>query len=317
MTTATLLDKSRLPAARDYYAPLKPRRANSEGWAMARCVFHDDHNPSLSLNIKTGAFRCLACGVGGGDVLAFHMRKHSMSFIEAARDLGAIRDDPDKLRQDESDKAAWRATAIWHAAMPAPAEHPYLVRKHLPACGARYLSEFAYSDRNTLRNALILCMYDVDGRIRNVQGIDANGSKRFLAGATTGGLMALPITRIDGKWIEPGSIPEVLGVAEGWASAASHHLIKGYATAAAMSASNLPRIAVDLRKKWPGAHLLIAADNDEAGAIAWGSALGLMQRMTGHTACELVRIEEDTPPPIYNDWADYRLSLLRDAHASA
>jgi hypothetical protein len=31
----------------------------------------------------------MACGAAGGDVLAFHRRRHGMTFIEAARALGA------------------------------------------------------------------------------------------------------------------------------------------------------------------------------------------------------------------------------------
>lgn len=58
-------------------------------WRSALCPFHEDHNPSLRLNTETGAYRCMACGARGGDVLDFHRARNGLSFTQAARDLGA------------------------------------------------------------------------------------------------------------------------------------------------------------------------------------------------------------------------------------
>ena len=59
-------------------------------WKSALCPFHDDHDPSLRVNVETGAFRCMACGARGGDVLDFHRQRYGLSFTQAARDLGAM-----------------------------------------------------------------------------------------------------------------------------------------------------------------------------------------------------------------------------------
>ena len=43
-------------------------RADSSGWQSARCPFHEDDSPSLSVNLRTQKFRCHAagqCGVNG------------------------------------------------------------------------------------------------------------------------------------------------------------------------------------------------------------------------------------------------------------
>ena len=58
-------------------------------WVSAVCPFHDDTSPSLRINLEKGAFCCMACGVKGGDILAFHMKLRGMSFIKAAKALGA------------------------------------------------------------------------------------------------------------------------------------------------------------------------------------------------------------------------------------
>ena len=59
------------------------------GWRDAICPFHEDSKPSLRDRFETGAFRCMACGAHGGDVLAFHMQRHGLRFVDAAKALGA------------------------------------------------------------------------------------------------------------------------------------------------------------------------------------------------------------------------------------
>ena len=91
------LDRSRLPDPLSYYATelddLRASGHRSGQSATARCPFHDDQHPSLSVNLDTGAFRCRvpACGAHGRDVLAFHMARYGLPFAAAAKALGAWR----------------------------------------------------------------------------------------------------------------------------------------------------------------------------------------------------------------------------------
>lgn len=88
--------RSRLPDPETYYrarvAKLGPRHGN--GWAKGRCPFHDDRNASLSVRLdgERGHWRCFA-GCGHGDLVSFHMRLTSTTFVEAVRDLlGGVHD---------------------------------------------------------------------------------------------------------------------------------------------------------------------------------------------------------------------------------
>jgi hypothetical protein len=54
--------------------------------AAWRCPFHDDHNPSFTVDDK--GWRCWACGIGG-DAAAFLMRHEKIGFPEAVRRLGS------------------------------------------------------------------------------------------------------------------------------------------------------------------------------------------------------------------------------------
>ena len=86
-------DRTQLPTPSVYYAEaLGVEFGNRSGWVSVRCPLHDDNAPSLSVNLQHGGYKCHACGAAGGDVLAFHRRRHEMSFETAARDLGAWND---------------------------------------------------------------------------------------------------------------------------------------------------------------------------------------------------------------------------------
>lgn len=82
-------DKERLPDPVQYFDAAGLRLVGHGTWRSALCPFHDDTRPSLRVNANTGAWRCMACGARGGDVIDFHRAKHGLSFMEAVRDLGA------------------------------------------------------------------------------------------------------------------------------------------------------------------------------------------------------------------------------------
>lgn len=79
-----------LPTPSHYFEHISPTPMKGGGvWRDALCPFHGDKTPSLRINIDKGAFACMACGVKGGDVLAFHMKLTGLSFIAAAKALDA------------------------------------------------------------------------------------------------------------------------------------------------------------------------------------------------------------------------------------
>ena len=89
MRNASCFERTRLPEPCGYFEREGVRLIGRGRWRSAVCPFHDDARPSLRVNVETGAFRCMACGAKGGDVLAYHRARHGLSFKQAARDLGA------------------------------------------------------------------------------------------------------------------------------------------------------------------------------------------------------------------------------------
>ena len=77
----------RLSFAAFYQAELPQLKPTSGGNHQALCPFHEDREPSLSVNFNTGLFKCFGCDVQG-DVFAFYMRRHGCDFKEALAALG-------------------------------------------------------------------------------------------------------------------------------------------------------------------------------------------------------------------------------------
>lgn len=61
-------------------------RPNGNGWVLATCPFHGDTDPSLSVNLQHGGFRCFGCGEKG-DLISFHAKLNRFQFRDAINDL--------------------------------------------------------------------------------------------------------------------------------------------------------------------------------------------------------------------------------------
>ena len=86
------LDRHSLPTPLQYLTGrgLLKRKPRAE-WAAICCPVHKggaEKNPSLNVNMVDGHFRCMACGVSGGDLVALHRLITGAGFLAAVRDLG-------------------------------------------------------------------------------------------------------------------------------------------------------------------------------------------------------------------------------------
>lgn len=83
------LNRDLLPTTAVFYQKQGIKLLGTGGWRDAVCPFHKDTNPSMRVFFETGGFRCMTCGAHGGDVVAFHMQRHGVGFVAAAKALGA------------------------------------------------------------------------------------------------------------------------------------------------------------------------------------------------------------------------------------
>lgn len=77
--------------------------SSSAKWVTAECKFHGGSD-SLRINRAAGAWVCMACHEKGGDVLAYHMQRHGLEFVAAAKELGAWVEDGRQNRPSSSKK---------------------------------------------------------------------------------------------------------------------------------------------------------------------------------------------------------------------
>ena len=83
-------NRALLPAPIEYYRDqCSMKLIGTTEWKTALCPFHDDKAPSLRINTRSGGYKCMVCETKGGDVIAFHMARHGLPFIEACKALGA------------------------------------------------------------------------------------------------------------------------------------------------------------------------------------------------------------------------------------
>lgn len=133
-----------------------------------------------------------------------------------------------------------KAAMIWQDSMPAPYDHPYLVRKVVKSYGLR-LS----------RGALVIPLRDSAGVLHSLQFLDGEGNKRFLSGG-----------RKRGCYFGIGQHTGTICITEGYATGASVHEATGHAVAVAFDAGNLLPVAQAVREKFRDAEIILAADND-------------------------------------------------------
>jgi putative DNA primase/helicase len=133
--------------------------------------------------------------------------------------------------------------AEWILSQSSPLKtHSYLVSKGIDVVG----------NVRKYRDAMVLELRDSNGERTGLQFISEDGRKRFLKGS-----------RVAGSFFTLSDDPNLpLVICEGYATGASIHKATRRATVIAFSAGNVPRVAIDLRKKWPQREIIIAADND-------------------------------------------------------
>jgi putative DNA primase/helicase len=76
----------RLNFKSNYESEVQGIRWGKGAEGVGLCPFHDDHNPSLSVNSETGLFFCHTCGAKG-DIIDFHMRRYGVDFKTTLAEL--------------------------------------------------------------------------------------------------------------------------------------------------------------------------------------------------------------------------------------
>lgn len=164
----------------------------------------------------------------------------------------ARRQAAEQERQQTQQRVKGTAQKIWNSSRPASLSHPYLAAKGITNPDAiAGLRQNKYKDND---NLIIPVLYE--NEIVNLQSINQDGGKRFLAGGQVQGAYA---------FIGKADDVEKVGVvmAEGYATAASIYEATGKPVIIAFDAGNMVAVAERLAQKLPqNVPVVIAVDND-------------------------------------------------------
>jgi putative DNA primase/helicase len=161
------------------------------------------------------------------------------------------------------------------SAKPAPADHPYLVKKKIKPYGLLVNN----------KSLLLVPLYDERIEVVNTQTISPTGEKRFQKGGELKACFYLV-----GDWTANATAL----VCEGVSTAHSLHEHTGLCAVAAMSAGNLMAVAKTIRGVRPDAELILCADNDQ----------NQVGQRAAHSAALAVSGKLLIPPDL-GDWNDH------------
>lgn len=210
-------------------------------------------------SVENGHYLCRGCGAGDGwsmlmkclgadfseclNLVAQHLGVTHTSSQSRSGSAPAITRQTPAPSVDHS-AVIRKARAIWQQAAPAPADHPYLVRKHLPPLNLKHY-----------QGCLVSALINKDFDRVNLQFIGADGQKRFLKGGQTKGCFQ--------TW-SPGWPSWTVYLCEGVADALATycHFNQCRQVIAAYSVSNMIALGPWLRDQLPDHRLIAILDND-------------------------------------------------------
>ncbi|WP_049034274.1 LPD7 domain-containing protein [Klebsiella aerogenes] len=163
---------------------------------------------------------------------------------QQAQNAQRLWDREQKTQAEYNRQAAW-STRQWETLPPAPGDHPYLVRKDVPAADGLRLDKY---------QNLVIPLRNPDGNIRSLQYIAPDGTKLIKRDSEKAGNFF-----VVGGQLEAGK--PVL-YAEGYATAATVSLASGLPVVMTVDAGNLVTVATALKARYPDAPHLIFGDDD-------------------------------------------------------
>lgn len=171
-----------------------------------------------------------------GRTLTFQERADHLKWVEEVKEKQAI------AKKANQEKAAERATSEVSAYADASPDHPYLQRKRVQPHGIKVDGA----------GSLVVPIFNKDGEVVSHQRITADGAKKYLGGG-----------EVKSCFYELRGNRKVVFVGEGFATCASVFEATGYTVFVAFDCGNLPRVAKVAKEMFPGAKIVMAADNDQ------------------------------------------------------
>lgn len=214
-----------------------------------------------------GTFICNQCGAGDGFELIVKAR--GIDRADVLKEIGAVLGLSSETKVTDADRKKWREKAekqrlqaeiderkaqeaaakraerTWKAKS-VDRDCPYLQRKQVQNYGCKING----------KGNLLVPIFDISGKLWNMQEIHADGFKPYLPGG-----------RVNDCFYIIGEITaenQIVCIAEGYATAASIFEATGYTTVVAFQSGNIDKVGIAIRSKYPNLQLVYCADDDSA-----------------------------------------------------
>jgi putative DNA primase/helicase len=163
-------------------------------------------------------------------------QREFLSRVKQAKEEAAV------IEEEIRRECRKKSEDLWEKGRDVEVKHPYLAAKRIKPHGIKQM-----------RESLMVPVRDTHGELYGLQFIMPDGAKRFKSG-----------THLTGCYHAMGKPVGRILIAEGYATGATLHEVTGYAVACAFTAGNLKPVAEALKQKYPGAVLVICADDDHS-----------------------------------------------------
>jgi DNA primase len=284
---------------------------DTRGELWCPCPFHNDRNPSFSINInpsslKYGLYHCFACG--GGNIVNFTQQLKGFDTYEEAEDwiestyLSNIDDEWDKddlvNRVDDSEppKNSLRGPEFPHYEVSHPGnKHPWMYKQGLTDEAIEHFQITYDKDREG-----IIFPHEVNKKIVGWQIRDLTGEKKAKYLNTPDFPKSSTIYHGD---CECHNNSDYVIVVESPKTAAIMWGI-GYQNVVATFGASINEEQMRLLWKYP--NIFLWFDNDEAGAKATRTALNLLKDHCEVYIVPPVNVPKGDPADVpYEDWEQY------------
>ncbi|WP_175999271.1 DUF927 domain-containing protein [Burkholderia stabilis] len=248
--------------------------------------------------------------LGGFDPRAYRAKPVDPAERERQKAERAAREAAELAELTEKQQAASTlAESIWSAAEPAPADHPYLVRKRIPVDALRVYRGGLCIGTAACDGALVIPARDADGKLWTLEFVLTDGQKRYLPNGRKAGCFSL----IGGPL---SSAPSTVLIGEGYATCATLAAATGYPAAVAFDAGNLHAVATALRGQYPDARIVVCADDDHTTK---GNPGVTKARAAAEAVAGIVAVPDFGPnrPAAGTDFNDLAAHVGPDAVAAA
>ena len=206
-------------------------------------------------------------------------------------------------REKSASHAATLALAVWSAASPAGADHPYLTRKGVQPVdtlreidAGKLAALIGYQPKrgdDPLAGRILIAPVKVGGKLSTLEMIDGDGRKSALAGGVKAG----------GYWAahKLPDAPNVVLIAEGVATARSACQCTGYPAIASLSVGQMEVAARAMRERYPDASLVLLADLDKVSGEPHETAVTAAQALGARLAVPAFEGDRQPDQTDFND----------------